>query len=302
MFRDDLLKGRVALITGGGTGLGRAMAEAFVRAGARCVIAGRRQDVLEATAREIHAERVLPVCCDVRDGADVERLVDAACARFGAVDILVNNAAANFISPTEDLTANAFRLVSDIVWMGTVHCTLTLGKRWIQEGRGGTILNILTTYARTGSGYVVPSACAKAAVDSLTRSLAAEWGKYGIRVVGIAPGPFPTEGARSRLTLDEPWEDIASRRIALRRIGTLEEFGALATFLVSPQAGYISGDVVRIDGGEGAFLAGEFNFLDGVEREQWRSHRRRARGARGGAAAEPACARAGDSKGEDKWS
>jgi 2,4-dienoyl-CoA reductase [(3E)-enoyl-CoA-producing], mitochondrial len=280
MLERDTLEGRVALITGGGTGLGRAVAEQFVRHGARCVIAGRRKDVLEGAAAEIDPEgqRVLAVPCDVRNLEDVERVVEAGYERFGKIDLLVNNAAGNFISPTEELSPNAFRLIADIVWMGSVHTTLTLGKRWIREGQEATVLNVLTVYARTGSGYVVPSACAKAAVEAMTTSLAAEWGKYRIRVVGIAPGPFPTEGAMSRLVPDEAMNERITRRIPLGRLGRLEEFGMLATFLASPMAAYISGEVVRIDGGEAPFLAGEFNFLDDMSKDTWREYRRRVRG------------------------
>jgi NAD(P)-dependent dehydrogenase (short-subunit alcohol dehydrogenase family) len=281
MFRPDALAGRVALITGGGTGLGRAVAEHFVRHGARCVIAGRREEVLRETAREL-GDAVLPVACDVRDLLQVEDAVARAVERFGRVDTLVNNAAANFLSPTEELTPNAFRLVGDVVYQGAVHCTLTLGKRWIADGAGGTVLNVLTTYAATGSAYVVPSACAKSAVATLTRSLAAEWGRYGIRLVGLAPGPFPTPGAENRLFIDPSWKERAIRRIPARRLGRLEEFGQLAVFLASAAGSYINGQVITIDGGEAVALSGEFNFLEEVTPEVWRAYRRSAR--RSGAA------------------
>ncbi len=279
MFKHDLLDGKVALITGGGTGLGKIMAQHFLTYGARVAITGRRADVLAEAAAELDpsGERVLYHACDVRHLIDVENAVTATRARFGAIDILVNNAAGNFISPTEDLSPNAFKLISDIVLMGTVNCTLTICKDWIERQRGGTVLNILTAYAQTGSGFVVPSACAKAGVEALTKSLAAEWGKYGIRMIGIAPGPFPTEGAFSRLIPSGDWESFCTRRIPLGRFGRLEELGNLATFLVSPHAEYISGEIIRIDGAEIPFLAGEFSFLDEVDRNQWREYRKKVR-------------------------
>ncbi len=273
----NLLEGRVALVTGGGSGLGRAITEHFVRHGARCAILGRRADVLSDAVREIGADAVLPVVGDVRDLFAVEKAVERVVERFGAVDVLVNNAAANFLSPTEDLTPNAFRLIADVVLMGTVNCTLTIGKRWIAERRPGVVLNVLTTYSSTGSGYVCPSACAKAGVEVLTRSLAGEWGKYGIRFVGIAPGPFPTQGATSRLFMDESFADGAARRNPLRRMGRIDEFGTLAAFLVSDAAAYVNGEIIRIDGGEGVSLAGQFNFLETMPRDAWRTYRKRVR-------------------------
>src|SRR5690606_9785231 len=201
-LREDALQGKTIVVTGGGTGLGRAMATYFLRLGARVVIASRKLDVLEAAAQEMAADtggEVLPVACDIREGDQVAELLNASIARFDKVDALLNNAAGNFISPTERLSTNAFSTIIDIVLKGTANCTLAFGKHWIANQQAASVLNIVTTYAFTGSAYVVPSAAAKGGVLALTRSLAVEWGKYGIRTNAIAPGPFPTKGAWERL-------------------------------------------------------------------------------------------------------
>ncbi|MCL6454496.1 MAG: SDR family oxidoreductase [Alicyclobacillus sp.] len=275
MFQSDLLKDKVILVTGGGTGLGRAMGERFLELGARLAITSRRQEVLEQAAAEMRerlqlsVDRVFATTCDVRDADAVHAMLDAVTAHFGRIDVLVNNAAGNFISPTERLSHRAFDSVLGIVLHGTVYCSLELGKRWIAAGQPGTMLNIVTTYATTGSGYVVPSAVAKAGVVALTRSLAAEWGKYGIRQVALAPGPFPTEGAWSRLLPTKELAEGILQRIPLGRVGERPELANLAAFLVSDFAGYINGDVVTIDGGEWIYGAGQFNILDAVTAEQW---------------------------------
>lgn len=268
VFADGLLQDKVVLVTGGGTGLGRSMGERFLALGAKLVISGRREAVLREAAAAMTGE-VLPVPCDVRDSAQVTAMMDAAEAHFGQVDVLVNNAAGNFVSPTERLSPRAVDAVLNIVLHGTFYCTLELGKRWIARKRSGTVLNIATTYAASGSGYVVPSAAAKAGVVAMTKSLAAEWGKYGIRLNAVAPGPFPTEGAWSRLMPTPEIQALFEKQIPLRRVGEHIELANLAAFLISDAAAFITGDLIAIDGGETAWNGGEFNVLDEVTVEQW---------------------------------
>lgn len=269
-----IFKEKVFWVTGGGTGLGKSMTRYFAELGATVVISSRRQDVLEAAAQEINAlgyeGRVVPMPCDIRDYDRVELLTNEIFGLFGDLHVLVNNAAGNFTSPTERLTSNAFDVVIDIVLKGTKNTTLAVGKRWIEAARGGVMLNITTTYAFTGSGYVVPSAISKAGVLALTRSLAVEWAKYGIRQVAIAPGPFPTKGAWERLFpggLDRKLNFI--NEIPLRRVGEHQELANLAAYLVSDFASYINGEVVVIDGGEWLQGAGEMNFLDALDPKAW---------------------------------
>ncbi|HEX7091236.1 MAG TPA: SDR family oxidoreductase [Longimicrobiales bacterium] len=261
VFDPALLSGRTAIITGGGSGLGLAMARRFLSLGARVVIAGRSAERLEAAARELDAgDALLTHPADVRDYAQVEALVRAAADRFGGVDILVNNAAGNFLAATEELSPNGFHAVVATVLYGTFYATLAAGRLMIERG-GGSILNILTTYAWTGSPFVVPSAAAKAGVLAMTRSLAVEWAAYGVRVNAIAPGPFPTEGAWSRLMPTPDLEAEARARIPMDRFGRPEELADLAAFLVSDAAPFINGECVTIDGGAWLASGGTFAHL-----------------------------------------
>ena len=272
MFDKKLLKGKNIVVTGGGTGLGKSMAERFSDLGANLVLTSRREKVINDTAKEFRKRRkkAIPIVCDVRYPDQVVSMINQAVDQLGSVDILVNNAAGNFISPTENLSSNAFKTIVDIVLNGTFHCSQAAGKI-MRKNKSGVILNIVTTYAWTGSGYVVPSACAKAGVLAMTRSLAVEWAKYGIRIVAIAPGPFPTKGAWSRLA--PPGLGIEKKmkaRIPLKRLGEHSELANLASFLVSDMASYINGEVVTIDGGEWLQGAGEMNDLEKIPKAAWK--------------------------------
>jgi NAD(P)-dependent dehydrogenase (short-subunit alcohol dehydrogenase family) len=286
MLRDGALDGMVVIITGGGTGLGLAMARNCLQLGATVCITSRKLDVLSKTAEELANETggtVVPLACDVRKYEEVEAVRDTILARFGKVDALVNNAAGNFISPTERLSSKAFQTIIDIVLMGSVNCTLAMGKHWIANGeRDKAVLNIVTTYAWTGSGYVVPSACAKAGVLAMTRSLAVEWGRHGIRTNAVAPGPFPTKGAWSRLMPGEMMEKFdMTTRVPLGRVGDHQELADLVAYLISPYSGYVNGEVVTIDGGEWLKGAGQFNMLEMVEPGMWDNIEAMIRGTKG---------------------
>ncbi len=265
MFAAGLLNDKRILITGGGTGLGRAMAQRFLQLGAAVYICGRGAEVLQRTCDELGrttGERIRGLTCDVRDGSAVEQMIEGIWSE-APLTTLVNNAAGNFLAPTEELSPRAWEAVLGIVLTGTINLTMACGRRWLRAGAAGTVLNISTTYAATGSGsaYVVPSAVAKAGVMALTTSLAVEWGARGIRLNGIAPGAIPTEGAFSRLLPRPELEDEAKRRNPLRRFGTLDEFANLAAFLVSDGCTYINGEIVVMDGGEWLQGAGEFSAL-----------------------------------------
>jgi NAD(P)-dependent dehydrogenase (short-subunit alcohol dehydrogenase family) len=267
MFLPDLLKGKSILITGGGTGLGKAMALRLGGLGARMFLVGRREEPLRETATEIQKAGGDAgfATCDVRDPAAVEATVTAAEKEFGRIDTLINNAAGNFLARSETLSPNAFDAVVGIVLYGTFHCTMALGRRWIERKERGTVLNIVATYAAvgSGSGFVMPSACAKAGVLTMTRSLAVEWAKHRIRLNAIAPGPFPTEGAMSRLMPSREAQEHARNAHPMKRFGRPEELADLAAFLVSDQTEYINGECVVIDGALWLRGAGEFNdFVD----------------------------------------
>ncbi|MBP7399963.1 MAG: SDR family oxidoreductase, partial [Chitinophagales bacterium] len=273
MLRDGALKDKTIIVTGGGTGLGKSMTTYFLQLGANVIITSRKLDVLQKTADELAAKtggKILALACDVRNYEEVENMLQQSIAHFGKVDVLVNNAAGNFISPTERLSNRAFDTVVDIVLKGSYNCTLALGKYWIAEKLKGTVMSIVTTYAFTGSGYVVPSAVAKAGVLSMTRSLAVEWAKYGIRLNAIAPGPFPTEGAWSRLIPPGLEDDFdLAKKIPVGRAGDHQELANLAAYLVSDFSAYVNGEVIVIDGGEWLKGAGEFNMLEKVPEKMW---------------------------------
>jgi NAD(P)-dependent dehydrogenase (short-subunit alcohol dehydrogenase family) len=274
MLRDDALKGKVIVVTGGGSGLGKAMTKYFLELGAQVAITSRDLEKLKNTAAELETETggtCLPIQCDVRHYKEVENMLQEVLKAFGKVDVLLNNAAGNFISPTERLSANAFDTVIDIVLKGTKNCTLAFGKHWIDtKQKSSTILNIVTTYAWTGSAYVVPSATAKAGVLAMTRSLAVEWAKYGIRSNAIAPGPFPTKGAWDRLLPGDLAEKFdMAKKVPLKRVGDHQELANLAAYLVSDFSAYVNGEVVVIDGGEWLKGAGQFNLLEAIPEELW---------------------------------
>ncbi|MEO5599295.1 MAG: SDR family oxidoreductase [Cyclobacteriaceae bacterium] len=273
MLQAGALKNKTIIITGGGTGLGRSMGKYFLELGANLVITSRKKQVIEQTATDLSKEtggKVLAVPCDVRKYEEIENVITSAEAEFGQVHGVLNNAAGNFISPTERLSHRAFDIVVDIVLKGTYYTTLAAGKNWIAKKQPGTFLNIVTTYAWTGSGYVVPSACGKAGVLALTRSLAVEWAKYNIRSNAIAPGPFPTEGAWSRLLPGELVKKFdPALRVPLKRVGEHQELANLAAYLMSDFSAYVNGEVITIDGGEWLRNGGEFSHLEAIPDQMW---------------------------------
>ena len=274
MLRDDALKGKTIVVTGGGSGLGKAMSTYFMELGAQVAITSRNLEKLQTTAQELEAQTggtCFPLQCDVRHYDQVEAMHSAVIERFGKVDVLLNNAAGNFISPTERLSANAFDTIIDIVLKGTKNCTLAFGKHWIDTKQENTsVLNIVTTYAWTGSAYVVASATAKAGVLAMTRSLAVEWAKYGMRFNAIAPGPFPTKGAWDRLlpgNLKDKFD--MAKKVPLNRVGEHQELANLAAYMVSDFSAYVNGEVITIDGGEWLKGAGQFNILEQIPESMW---------------------------------
>jgi NAD(P)-dependent dehydrogenase (short-subunit alcohol dehydrogenase family) len=273
MLKPDALKDKTFIITGGGTGLGRSMGKYLLELGANLVITSRKKDVIDKAADELMREtggKVLAVPCDVRKYEEIENVIKSTESEFGQIHGVLNNAAGNFISPTERLSHRAFDIVVDIVLKGTYYTTLAAGKNWIAKKQSGVFLNIVTTYAWTGSGYVVPSACGKAGVLALTRSLAVEWAKYNIRSNAIAPGPFPTEGAWSRLLPGDLVKKFdPAVRIPLKRVGEHQELANLAAYLLSDYSSYINGEVITIDGGEWLRNGGEFSHLEMIPEEMW---------------------------------
>ena len=282
MFRDDLLRGKRILVTGGGSGLGKMMTERYIQLGADVYIMGRRGGVLEETANELQAAnpnggKVLPLACDIRDADAVEAAV-AQAFDAGPLTGLVNNAAGNFIAQTKDLSHRGFNAVADIVFRGTFYVTNAVGKRWIAGGNPGSVISIVTTWADTGSPFVVPSAMSKAAIANMTKSLAIEWGPRNIRLNAIAPGPFPTEGAWERLFPKGTEREFnAPEKNPSGRVGKMFELANLATFLMADGCDYLSGEVIAIDGA--AHLAGGANFSYLLTRsdEEWRQLREEIR-------------------------
>jgi len=274
MLRDNALQDKVIVVTGGGSGLGKSMTKYFMELGAKVAITSRDLEKLKTTAKELEEQtggKCLAVQCDVRHYEEVENMLQAVLNEYGKADVLLNNAAGNFISPTERLSANAFDTVIDIVLKGSKNCTLAFGKHWIDtKQEKSTVINIVTTYAWTGSAYVVPSATAKAGVLAMTRSLAVEWAKYGIRTNAIAPGPFPTKGAWDRLLPGDLREkfDLA-QKVPLKRVGDHQELANIAAYLVSDFSAYVNGEVITIDGGEWLKGAGQFNLLEAIPEEMW---------------------------------
>eukprot|EP00076_Gallus_gallus_P047564 XP_418328.1 2,4-dienoyl-CoA reductase, mitochondrial [Gallus gallus] len=272
MLPPNSFQGKVAFVTGGGTGIGKGITTALSSLGATCVIASRKLDVLKGTAEEISSKtgnKVHAIQCDVRDPASVKNAVAQLIQVAGHPNVVINNAAGNFISPSERLSPNAWKTITDIVLNGSAFVTLEIGKELIKVQKGAAFLCITTIYAESGSGFVMPSASAKAGVEAMSKSLAAEWGKYGMRFNVIQPGPIKTKGAFSRLDPTGVFEKKMIERIPCGRLGTVEEIANLAAYLCSDYASWINGAVIRMDGGEYVFMAGEFNHLKEVTKEQW---------------------------------
>jgi NAD(P)-dependent dehydrogenase (short-subunit alcohol dehydrogenase family) len=280
MLRSDALQDKIILVTGGGSGLGFSMASYFRELGASVAIMGRNEGRLQEAIGRL-GEGGAPTAyaaADVRDADQVEAAIESIEQQLGPIGVVINNAAGNFLTPSEDLSPKGFDAVVRTVLHGTFHVTRSAGKRMIERGGGGTFLNIVTTYAWTGSAFVLPSAAAKAGVLAMTRSLAVEWAAYGIRINAIAPGPFPTEGAWKALMPTPEIEEAAKKRIPAGRFGDHRELASLAAFLVSDAAPYITGECVTIDGGEWLGSGGEFNHLTREPRERVKEVMRKMRG------------------------
>ena len=280
MFKDNLLKNKRILITGGGTGLGKEMASHFAMHGAELYICGRRENVLSETANEIsetYSTKVNYQTLDIRASKDVDDYIESI-FEISPLDGLVNNAAGNFISPTKDLSHKGFDAIANIVFHGTFYMTHSVGKRWIELGHKGSIVNILTTWIWTGSPYVVPSAMSKSGIHAMTQSLAAEWGKYGIKINGIAPGPFPTKGAWDRLNPGSN-DDGMTNTVPLGRVGEMEELQNLATFLMADGCDYLTGQTIGLDGGQYLTGGGTFSQLDKLSDDDWENMRKLIREA-----------------------
>lgn len=275
MFRTDLLKGKRVLVTGGGTGLGRSMSERFLQLGAEVAICGRRKGVLDEAAEAMMKAtggQVTTHAVDIRNAEAVDEMVGRIWDD-GPLDALVNNAAGNFISRTEDLSSRAFDAIANIVLHGTFYVTNACGRRWLAEERKGSVLSILVTWVRTGSPYVVPSAMAKSGIAAMTRSLAVEWGPRGIRCNAVAPGPFPTEGAWARLSPVPEITDQPIAEIPMRRVGDHSELANLAVFLLADECAYINGEIIAIDGGQWLYGAGTFARLQNLSDQDWETVR-----------------------------
>ncbi len=274
MLKEGSLKGRTILVTGGGSGLGKSMSKYFLQLGANVIICSRKLEKINKAVEELHAEtggNITGYACDVRNYEEVENVIKQGVEKYGEINGLVNNAAGNFISPTERLSHRAFDTVVDIVLKGSYNCSLALGKYWIEKNIKASVLSIVTTYAWVGSGYVVPSACAKAGVLAMTKSLAVEWGKYGLRFNAVAPGPFPTKGAWDRLFPKEFMDALdINNKIPVGRVGEHQELANLAAYLMSDYSAYINGDVITIDGGEWMQNGGEFTWVGNmIPKEMW---------------------------------
>jgi NAD(P)-dependent dehydrogenase (short-subunit alcohol dehydrogenase family) len=275
MFKDGLLTGKRILITGGGTGLGKEIAERYLQLGAELWLAGRRSGVLEDTARVLttkHGGTVRTHAVDIRDAQAVDAMVQRIWDEAGPLTGLVNNAAGNFISPTKDLTPNGFNAIANIVFHGTFYVTHAVGRRWIAGGDKGSVVSILVTWVWTGSPYVVPSAMSKAGLHVMTKSLAVEWGRYGIRLNAIAPGAFPTEGASKRLRPGGSFEE-ANESNPMRRVGQMPELQNLATFLMADGCEWLTGETIAVDGGGYLANGASFSELDKLSDTDWQRMR-----------------------------